>query len=306
MIQGKYAKKEETKNVAIRDIEYGERCAKTVKELADKVKDNPNLAPTKFPFTLLPAGPDGSRNAAALLEEIATRRAMMQKMRAGDEKENPDNPPEYFERLRAAHSVITPVHKQYATGAPLIKSVVAFSKAKDLVRTTDGYALPYKEKGPLLNHVETREKAIPKVGFHAQAWNHGYAPIATTWPRIEEAFVELKKLRQLPATPERIVTFYQKAAEFAWLIGNTQPLIRGSGTANEWLFGVIHELFGYPLPVLKTAFPQFDVLDITFPLSDFIYNICYFFEPSTLPEPVQQKEIPGSILTQMRARYQQK
>jgi len=119
--------------------------------------------------------------------------------------------------------------------------------------------------------------------------------------------MDLKPTQSKQESEKRLTEFYAKAAELVWLIGTTQPLKRGSGTVAEWLLGIIHLHHGMQPPTLKTDFPQLDVLDLTFPLSDYKSFFTYFFEPSTLPEHL--RSIPNSkesLFKQMENLYREK
>lgn len=72
-----------------------------------------------------------------------------------------------------------------------------------------------------------------------------------------------------------------------WLIGNTQPMRRGSGTVAELFLAVVHLHHGRNPPILKLNYPQLDVLDISFPCDDYDQLFPNFFEPQTIPPGLQ-------------------
>ena len=157
----------------------------------------------------------------------------------------------------------------------------------------------------------------PKDLMYRSIWSHGLEKISKTWPHIENLFesilaMNLKKpeigasLSELNTYESELTEFYSRAAELVWLIGNTQPLARGSGTVAEIIFAVIHLYHDLQPPILKVEFPQLDVLDITFPLDDYKQLFPYFFEPETIP-PHLRKDLQLSslpIATQMEKLYE--
>ena len=144
-------------------------------------------------------------------------------------------------------------------------------------------------------------------------WLGGDQTLSATWRAIEDLFEELmaldlKKPKEITAQTikkheSQLTEFYAKAAELVWLVGNSAPLRRGSGTMAEWLFAIIHLQHGLEPPLLKTEFPQLDVLDITFPLSDYKRFFTYFFEPSTIPTHLRRPALSQSLASQMEALY---
>lgn len=294
------------KSVAEKDFKYGEERENFTKDLYQKLDKTPieNYIPTKKKFLELPASSKGTQRAAALLEAISSWNHNKQKGQRD------------FSTIRSSGSC-TPIANRYASASPLISSVSLFSPSKYVDKSggVEGvYTLLYEISGKKikLNDVIGSTKINERFRF----WYHGQAPINDTWIKIEDLFEEiwtmnLKKPDENEVAGEhekykdKLTEFYAKTAELVWLIGNTQPMMRGSGTFAELTLNILHLRHELNPPVLKVEFPQLDVLDITFPVSDYTFFFTYFFEPSTIPEHLRFSDISSSLTLkqQMEALY---
>lgn len=287
------------------DMEYAAFCRKQVEGLLESLQLKTLKKPSSEPFTRLSPSKYKTRRVAALLEKISQIRTQTQNARV-------EKSTTYMEFAivrgldpldRDSRGVTTPVFGRYAWARPLITTVSRLSKAADVFRKQDGtYWLSYADKDSGLAQVSCIK------------WNHGLQPINKTWSSIEDVFEEAMELdltKPLQNTPQAIKKYqneltklYSKVCELVWLIGNSTPLLRGSGTVAEWLLAIVFIQHGLEPPLLKTEFPQLDVLDITFPLSDYKRLFPYFFEPSTIPEHLRRPAMSQqSLPAQMKALY---
>jgi len=297
------------------DIEYATFCRTQVAECVALVQGAALLAPSDQQFVALPASSTGSRRLAALVEKIAKARSEKQGERLGQDRN-------HFKELRT-NDFETPIASSYRWAAPLVKSVALFSQAPDLLFDFDSYSLLDKKGGAVVTTVYpqapvgTLEHYPTKLLYFKKEegrWKHGFMALETAWPVLEDHFEKILHMDlQKPHEPtpaaekkyeEKLTEFYKMAAKLVWLIGTTQPLRRGSGTVAEWLFALVHQYHGLNTPVLKTEFPQLDVLDLIFPLSDYEHFFLNFFEPSTLPKHLQKPTLaPLPLLSQMARLY---
>lgn len=158
------------------------------------------------------------------------------------------------------------------------------------------YSLTYK--GSVISDVSSAP-----VFWGGMMWGHGRLPLEFTMGDIENLLDKMQTLPKDPS-PEQLTDFYSDAAQLVWLIGNTTPLGRGSGSVAELTLKAIFEFHGLQAPILKPEFPQLDVLDITFPLDDYIKLFPYFCEPSSLPKHLQKPTLPHlSAVEQIETYY---
>lgn len=271
------------------DLSYGAFCRKHVERLVKTLHDAKQVfKPTQAAFKGLPPSSKGTQRAAALLEEIAKTRAEKQKERhsKGDH--------EAFHKLRTPRRGMTMANGLYRWGQNLVSGVYLAANSVQ----TEGLNIALSYKGVTLTLVSHTE------------WRHGQAEIEKTWSFIENILEEILAMNlkrpENPSAAEKeaykqcLNEFYAKTAELVWLIGNTQPLIRGTGTVAEWMLGIVHLYHGMEPPTLKTEFPQLDVLDITFPPDKYPKIFPYFFEQSTLPEELRRAAFPSTICNQVR------
>jgi len=309
------------------ELEYAKFCRETVGSLKEKLETGQLKRASTKDFGELPCSSTGTRRVAALVETIGGIRSARQALRA--HKQTNKKGKDFvlcFKSLRK-DNYSTDVSGRYIWASPLINAVELLSDAPDMEHNysvkvyKDGedkpptpfrsYVLIYDSL--ILNHVAVEKTKDTEL----QWWYHGINNVANTWQKIEDCFeglmaFDLKKPKDKSKASQEVYEksleeFYRKAAELVWLIGNTTPLERGSGTVAEWLLGIVHLQHGLEPPVLKTQFPQLDVLDITFPLSDYKDFFTYFFEPSSLPMRTKWKDMSSlSLLAQMEALYKAK
>lgn len=285
--------RDKTRPAFFKDFEYASSCLKQVESLLTYLKTTSDLKPINKPFSDLPPSSKGTRRVAALIEKIAGERAAKQKERMGSVSAIP-----LFGKLRIDNRLWgTSTTGRYQYARSLISAVHNYSKAPDFENSQNRYFLKYKN---IVVNVVLYDgpDACPRC-------QHGMAPIKDTWPFIEDVFEEIlaMKLTKKPgsdALPEMInayedqmTAFYSKAVELVWLIGNTQPFERGSGTIAEWLFGLIHLYHDIVAPTLTTQFPQLDMNNIVFPLSDYIRDFLAFRDQKTVPEHFRRKDLVG-------------
>jgi len=129
----------------------------------------------------------------------------------------------------------------------LIDSVIANSRALNYRNVLDrdgNLAYLYNDKAvikiehALIRYQNNKQDLEQSFEFSPFQFHHGLAPIAHTWPAIENLFEEIMEMDLKPTqskqeSEKRLTEFYAKAAELVWLIGTTQPLKRGSGTVAE-------------------------------------------------------------------------
>lgn len=273
------------------DLKYGADRKTFTNQLfvnLSKTKVNQYI-PTKKEFLALAKSSKRTHRVAALLEKIAYWNIKNQYAKQED-----------FITVRTDKHYETPIAAaRYLSAWPLVLAVSQFSQS-EIQKYEDYYELFYKIGN---------EKIIVNNVHHsswARKWEHGRAPINATWGRIEDVFEKIWSMNLKKPSNKKLTQFYSLAAELVWLIGNTQPMHRGSGTVAEIMLALVHMRHGFKLPMLKTEFPQLDVLDITFPLSDYKFFFTYFFEPSTIPEHLRFSSISSalSVEDQIKELYQ--
>lgn len=312
-------------NLTKKDLEYGQQKAALAQSLIQYLS-KPDLAPTEANFSEFPVSSQGTQRVAALLEKIAIWNANNTKIDSALFRTIRDDKKSYHgERMRYT----TPIAGRYQWALPIIFSVATYSKnineKSSLTKPfyqcdTILYNLSYTN--PESKMISTLTDVFVDMSFSVymhrlnSVWEHGKETIKTTWPRIENLFETIMKMNLKSPTlatdqkayEENIKDFYAKTAELVWLMGNTQPLSRGSGTVSEILLAVLHHHHGLQPPILKREFPQLDVLNITVPLEDYKKLFTYFFEPETTPECVHYFDLSWSTLPigkQMELAYEQ-
>jgi len=292
-------------NPLTEELSYAKFCREQVEQLKQKLNDEPAIQPTTKEFAQLPPSTKGTRRAAAIVESIGLKRSETQGKRQGLTERTKSGKLVHlqFKTLRT-NKCRTPISSvRYMCGHPLVNCVEHMSNAPDITRSVidihDEDIKTYNliHKGKVVCNVTRQKESI--TGF--EWWHHGQIPVDKTWQDIEDVFEKLMDFNfQKPSENDRqaqknyekqLDEFYADAAELVWLIGTTTPLERGSGTVAEWMLGLVFLQNGLELPVLKTEFPQLDVLDLTFPLSDYKDFFTYFFEPSTLPEHIKWPDL---------------
>jgi len=320
-----YSNKTEEEHQLTEEIEYATFCRSQVEEFVEKLQDNTLNEPSSKEFAQLPPSKTGTRRVAALVERIGEIRSARQLARAGKGREI-FNKDEYlsFKTLRKIDYEI-PIAGKYIWAAPLVNSVELLSISSDIAHKTQMKKTFFEVITETLRTYELRYNniVVNKVSVEKQETSyltpkqichHGQAKVEDTWQATEDTFEKLmafdlkKPEGNNPVAQrnyeKRLDEFYAATAELVWLIGNTTPLERGSGTVAEWLLGIVHLHHGLEPPVLKTQFPQLDVLDITFPLSDYKDFFTYFFEASTLPPHIRWPDLSSkSIFAQMDELY---
>lgn len=264
------------------DIQFGAKRMELVYELNKLLSNSTHyVTPSKPPFNSLLPSSSKTQLAAFALEKLSEFL-----LQTGRSKE--------VSRLRESEDFGTPVKAQYSFALPLIRNVFYFSDDVKLNKHdySVSYGLFYNDL-QVNNIMETKQIwSGPIDETHAApniVWTHGLAPLNATWPNIENLFAEIWSMDLSFAGKysdyrDKLTVFYEKLAELSWLIGNTQPLERGTGSFAETVVALMHVHHGLNPPILKNDFPQLDVLNITFPLETYKNIFPYFFEPSTVPK----------------------
>lgn len=264
------------------DIDHGEKRKQFAMSLYEKLITAKMESPKENSFQSLPKSSSETQRAAALLEEIAEWRKC------------------YLREDKQINDWHTPVIYNYAFGGALIRAVYHYSQSSQIDKNKWGfYSLTYSNsanKRIILNDIRDNshhpDKNADKINI---TWEHGKAAIAETWQNIENLFEKIwsmdlnipnkNKQQEIEKYKVKLRGFYSELAELVWLIGNTQPLKRGSGTFAELVFAILHIRHSLQVPILKLEFPQLDVLDIIFPLDDYkaFFPYCFYVQ-STLSE----------------------
>lgn len=289
---------EHLKKISQVDSAYGARRQKLTEDLKQNLKPTSQMsfAPKECSvFHTLPASSKGTRRAAALMEQVSTWSRDYQ-------RENKNKDSELFGMLRKVEiesGFWTPMVKRYAWGQQLVQAVMHHSQSMDIKidRLDKKYSLTYPtESGDI---VVNNTEALGSMPI----WYHGRAPLTSTWRSVEDSF---EKVLAMDFKETSKKEFYSAVAELVWLVGNSQPMLRGSGSIAEIMLAVVHIHHGLQPPVLKLEFPQLDVLDISFPLDDYKYIFPYLFERITLPPDLKLSPIkPGqSVSDELKAIYE--
>ncbi|HFE8331840.1 TPA: hypothetical protein ACF8SQ_002530 [Legionella pneumophila] len=264
------------------DIQFGAKRMELVHELNKLLSNSTyHVTPSKLPFNSLLPSSSKTYLAAFVLEKVSE--FLLQTGRS-----------DAVGRLRESEDYNTPVRAQYAFALPLIRNVFYFSD--DVRLNKKGYSVSY---GLFYNDLQVNSIEETRYTWSGPVdetnvapnlmWQHGLAPLNATWPNIENLFAEIWSMdlsfaEKYSDYRDKLTVFYEKLAELSWLIGNTQPLERGTGSFAETVVALMHVHHGLNPPILKSDFPQLDVLNITFPLETYKNIFPYFFEPSTVPK----------------------
>lgn len=257
------------------DIEFGESRMAIVKKLNSELSNI--QSPIKDQFKNLPPSKNKNRLAAIALEKISDLNlSLRNKSGFGD--------------LRKKVYGYTPVKNQYEFALPLIRDLFYFSNEVEIDKKNSSIYYNLYYNNLKLNRIQIVDDENSH-GSPIFQWHHGLADIDETWPDIEDLFEEIwfmdlspPGIGELNEYQNKLTIFYEKLAELSWLIGNTQPLERGTGTYAESIVALMHVRHGFKPPILKNNFPQLDVLNITFPLDTYKKIFPYFFEPLTIPK----------------------
>lgn len=289
------------------DIKFGAKRMELVHELNQLLSNSTQTTPSKPPFdALLPSG-SKSQLAAVVLEKVSDMLLQTGRSKAVGE-------------LRESNDYGTPVRAQYAFALPLIRTVFYFSD--DIRINKQNYSVSY---GLFYNDLQVNNIKETKFVWSGDAedviakpnlqWRHGMASLNATWPHIESLFAEiwsmdLSAIGKYSDYQDKLTVFYEKLAELSWLIGNTQPLQRGTGSFAETVVALMHVHHGLNPPILKNDFPQLDVLNITFPLETYKKIFPYFFDSATIPKHLRSfTDVPDieklSIPQQMHCLFTQ-
>ncbi len=148
----------------------------------------------------------------------------------------------------------------------------------------DGYVLIYDGE-PLSFFIKNPSQE--RHGINIPSWFHGQEPIYKHWPRLESLFNKIMKFPLDTTDKVSLKAFYDPVIETIWLLGNTTPVIRGTGKLVEQIFTMAHLRHDLRTPLLRLANPQIDVLNISYPLSVYKKRFLYkFFELESLPPPI--------------------
>jgi ankyrin repeat protein len=300
--------------VATNDLHYGRKKEKLAKKLYSellKAKKLSHLKPKTEAFLELPPSSKGSRAVAVLMEKIAL-------WLSEERRASKDPLCDLFKTLRSQLpgyginklgdktdrklfcGYYTPFDDcNYDWAIPLVDAVYYFSNAKDIHKEPAQEGFKYH----LLHEVRTGFRPINTINRANNFFSHGLLAITSTWKEIEDLFESIWQMNLLTPNLSRalkgqnsyeknISQFYIFLSQFLWLTGNTQALLRGTGTVVEILFAILHYRQYLKLPLLQLAFSQLDVLDLTFPKTDYMALFPYFFEPSTI-----SKHLLGSYPT---------
>ncbi len=285
------------KKFAMKDMEYGKRRrALADKLLSDLSQSATSYVPEDKAFLSLPPSSTGNRRAAALLEAISTWNS--------NELKN-----DLFRKLRIEARACgrTFITDRYKWALPLIKVVFKHSRSNNIAKNfLNGDPVEFcysltNERNVALSNVT----AIESMSDQYRMWLHGLADLCKEWPTIEDTFERAWSIdltypsetseKNMNQYQKNLTKFYETIAELVSYIGKNQPLARGSGTYAEFMLAILHLHHGLQPPILKLIFPQLDVLDITFPTSDYKYFFPHFFEPSTIPKHLHFRDISPSL-----------
>ncbi|MDF1757403.1 MAG: hypothetical protein P1U74_03815 [Legionellaceae bacterium] len=278
---------------AVNDVLYGNKRAMLADSIVEKLIDPETFVDKIEHITeQLPLSSTSTRRVAKVV-------GMISNSLFEDMKKN------LFKQIRTIGGR-TNIIGRYAWGSSLIKSVFKYSILPEIRRMRNKHGNPNNiidEHGNVkvmfdyyltyenLKKETTTSQVFFSQGheFYHECWFHGQAPINDTWPDIEDLFEDIWSMNlsssdeeNQKAQAEKLKEFYTKVCKLIWLIGNTQPLQRGSGSIAEIMLAIVHKHHKLQPPILKLEFPQLDVLDISFPLADYQYLFPYFFEPSTI------------------------
>ncbi len=279
------------KEIATSDFKYGMRRNSLAETLCDLLSVSTLSAnPSGSDFKHLPTSSKGKRHVAYLMEAIS-------KLNYEDQSN-----PEFIALRLDQDKVSTPINARYKFGKRLVNSVHLFSHSPNIEKWNPylpGYRLYYPSDKKPIDMSSVTVTLHPVVGSY---WTGGKSPSSHTWSKIEDLFdsiwsMKLKKPEEKATQTEKelykqkLTQFYSSVAELVWLIGNTTPMSRGTGSVAELIFAIVHLHHGLQVPVLKREFPQLDVMDISFPVDDYKHFFTWFFEPSTIPEHLRFSDV---------------
>lgn len=239
-----YQKKDDAALATVdKDRVYGTRCFDWVNQLLAQYR-NQRLEPQGAPFRQLPPGQNGGRTMAWFTEQTLLFR---NQARQGDAALLRDSSFLYCG---------TPIAiDRYRWGYTLMD-----------IDLSQSHNCPSLYKGQPLTKIELYR------------WQHGLQPITSLWSDIEDQFQTVMTTN--PAgNPQQ---FYRELIKLIWLIGNTTPLTRGTGTIVESMWAFVHRYWNLPVPILKKEYPQFDVINISSQLETYQNIWPRYFEPSSL------------------------
>ncbi len=249
-IQNAYQQKDDASLASVeKDRAYGKRCFELVNQLLTAYKQSQNLEPQGEKYRQLPTGANGKRTAAWFVEQIAIFR---NQARQGDQVDLRNDPTTAFQ---------TPLCDRYRWGHTLASE-----------KLTQQNVCSSSYKGKSMTH------------FEWFRWHHGNVVPSVTWPDIEDLFQTV--LTQNPN--DKPNEFYKSLIGLVWLIGNTTPLNRGTGSVVESLWAFVHRYWNLDVPILKKEYPQFDVINISSILSTYQDIWRRYFSPSTLMPALQK------------------
>lgn len=298
-------------SIALSDYTYGVKRAELAKNLVGLLQSDGTLSPKhkQFEEKLQPSS-IGTRRVAYIVEEIA-------KVISQDRREHEDYKSESFQVIRSTFGR-TQIANRYKFGLSLVKSVLYHSSLPEIYKlrksltkqdsldmlfqnnrdgTYNGFSYPlYYEDSQQNPHSLTDVLFSPEWPFFdyepygpvSEYWcHHGLVSVSSAvWSDIEDLFEAIWRMEVTTEADKSL--FYKSVAKLVWLIGNFQPLERGSGSVAEVILGIVHIHHGLQPPILKLDYPQLGVLDISFPLADYQFLFPYFFEPESIPQYLRE------------------
>jgi hypothetical protein len=81
---------------------------------------------------------------------------------------------------------------------------------------------------------------------------------------------------------ENVSRYYELLCETIWLIGNSTPIVRGTGTLVEGYLAAMCLHKDLPCPILRLEYPQLDCLNIALGLTAYKKRFLSYFEPESL------------------------
>lgn len=272
--------------VALNDLAYGKKRSDLAKMLLELLNDaNTTIVPDDSRMAALPSSSTGTRRFAKLVEQVGKWL-------------HENNKNEKFGILRTQeYAGWTKMDGRYTWGSNVVYTILFNSSLHEIRQARQyydrfdriKYFLYYKNKqGTYL-----RPTKVHKAKGYTPAWFNGNESVEDTWSDMEDLFEMIWSMdvskpnnsneSSLIDYEKKLTAFYLALTRLVWLIGDTQPLLRGSGSIAEIVLAIAHEQHKLQAPILKLQFPQLDILNISFPLKDYLPLFPYFFEPSTIP-----------------------
>ncbi len=240
------------------DENYACQCLVAVEQFVVQLRDCRIIRPSTLEYNQLPSSSTGTRRFAALLEAMASKRNTM---RPGDEVQ-----------LRMG-----------------FRSCSTFKMARYY------WSVRNLNKFDKNCHFYISNQNIENIHLLAMSqkhiWLHGLAPVSYAWEDIENIFENIISMEL--KTLEDVNVFYNQLIRLIWLIGNTTPLNRGSGTVVEWTWALAHMYHGLSVPLLKKTNPQLDPIGLTLLLREYQEHFREFFEPETIGVRADQQPVRG-------------